>query len=157
MKLLYLYHSLWIKIIPDSRSPNWLNSASARVKTNSSYSGIRMLFSIGLCELVGWILRGLWGIRNVLVCSAQGKPALPAAPPADSGQSWGHKWRSKMAELTWAHSSTELCREKLKAFLNHFFIPIALHLCFRSGIMHEFLKEIVGILDMMFGRENISV
>lgn len=54
-------------------------------------------------------------------------------------------------------SSTELCREKFKAFLNQFYIPIALCLCFRSGIMNEFLKEVVRILNMIFGRENISV
>lgn len=62
-----------------------------------------------------------------------------------------------MTEFTCVHSYTEHCRKKFKAFLNQFCIPIALHLCFRSGIMHEFLKEIVGILDMIFGRENISV
>lgn len=58
-----------------------------------------------------------------------------------------------MTQPTCVHSSAELCREQFKAFLNQFFIPIALQLCFRSGIMREFLKEIVGMLDMIFVRE----
>lgn len=62
-----------------------------------------------------------------------------------------------MTEPTCVHNSTELCREQSKEFLNQVFIPIALQLCFRRGIMHEFLKDILGISDMIFGRENISV
>lgn len=77
IKLLCLCHSTWIKTILISRSPNWLNSVSGRVKTNSSYLGLRMLFLISLCELITRIIQGLWGSRSMLQCGTQETTSPP--------------------------------------------------------------------------------
>lgn len=106
-KLFYLYRP-WIKtkcVVEILRNLNWLKSVSNRVKTNSSYLDLKILFFISLCELITWIIKGLWGSRMLPQNGTQKTSSLHSSLACE--QSCRHKGRYKMTEPTHEDSSTE--------------------------------------------------
>lgn len=142
-KLFYLYRP-WIKtkcVVEILRNLNWLKSVSNRVKTNSSYPDLKILFFISLCELITWIIKGLWGSRMLPQNGTQKTSSLHREDASSLADTKGDiKWQS-------LHMKTALqnSREQFKTLLNLFYIPTTFANAisyYRREIMHGFGRKL---------------